>query len=216
MGEDGMPSVGLGPAYTHLASVRGMEQFVVDLIDYPDLMGELFAVARELQNANVEAFIASPTEVAWLDICWATGSNLGPARFQEWALPDVVAAMEVVRRTPGKYLGLYTLGRMRAILPMLVDAGVHFIETLEPNEGDITLGEAKRLHGGRTCLMGNFDCLILARGTVEEARNEARRCLQEGMEGGGYVMVTGDEVPADAQMDNLKAMVGVVQEEGRY
>jgi len=64
--------------------------------------------------------------------------------------------------------------------------------------------------------MGNFDCVILARGTVEDARAEARRCLREGMEDGGYVMVTGDEVPADARWGNLKAMVEVAAEDGRY
>ncbi len=216
MGEDGVASVGLGPAYTSLASVRGMQEFVIDLVDYPGLMRELFAVAREIEKKQIEAFLASPAEVAWLDICWATGSNIGPERFAEWALPDVVAAMELVRQVPGKYLGLYTLGRLRKLLPMLVDAGVHFIETFEPNEGDITLAEAKRLYGGRTCLMGNFNCLVLAYGTVADARNEALRCLQEGMEGGAYVMVTGDEVPADAKLDNLKAMVETVQEKGRY
>jgi uroporphyrinogen-III decarboxylase len=216
MGEEGMPSVGLGPAYTHLGSVRGMQELVVDLIDYPDLMRELFAVAREIEKRNVEAFIAAPTEVAWLDICWATGSELGPERFEEWALPDVVAAMEIVKQHPDKCMGLYTLGRIGKLCPMLVDAGVHFIETFEPNQGDITLAEAKRLYGKRTCLMGNFNCLVLAYGTVDDAREEARRCLREGMEGGGYVMVTGDEVPADTKLDNLKAMVEVVQEEGRY
>ena len=99
---------------------------------------------------------------------------------------------------------------------MLVDAGVDFIETFEPNQGDITLGEAKRLYGDRICLMGNFNCLVLARGTVEDARQEALRCLHEGMEGGGYVMVTADEVPADAKLDNLKAMVDTVEKYGRY
>ncbi len=216
MGEDGMPSVALGPAYTSLANARGMQEFVIDLIDYPDLMRELFAVERKIRNRSIEAFVASPAEVAWLDICWATGSELGPERFEEWALPDVVEAMDIVRQTPGKYLGLYTLGRMRDLLPMLVDAGVHFIETFEPNQGDITLAEAKKLYGDRTCLMGNFDCVILAYGDTEDARNETRRCLREGMEGGGYVLVTGDEVPADAKLDNLKAMVEIVEQEGRY
>jgi len=216
MGEDGVASVGLGPAYTSLASVRGMQEFVVDLIDYPDLMRELFLVTRQIQSKHVESFLASPAEVAWLDICWATGSDIGPKRFEEWALPDVVAAMELVRQAPGKHLGLYTLGKIRELLPMLVDAGVDFIETFEPNQGDITLAEAKRLYGHRICLMGNFDCLVLAYGTVEDARTEALRCLEEGMEGGAYVMVTGDEVPADAGLDNLKAMVDTVQEKGRY
>jgi len=36
------------------------------------------------------------------------------------------------------------------------------------------------------------------------------------MEGGGYVLATADEVPADAKMDNLKAMVETVEKHGRY
>lgn len=216
MGDDGMPSVGLGPAYTSLASRRGMQGFMLDLIDYPDLMSELFEVERCIMEKNVESFTRAPTDVAWLDICWATGSQLGPKMFEKWALPDVVRTMDVVRRTPGKYLGLYTLGKIRHLLPMFVAAGVHFVETFEPNEGDITLAEAKKLYGKKMCLMGNFDPVILARGTLEEARAEARRCLREGMDGGGYVFATGDEVPADTKLDNLKAMVEMTEKYGRY
>ena len=208
--------MGLGPAYTALGSVRGMAELMMDLCDYPGLMDELFEVERQIMERNVEAFVAAPTEVAWLDICWATGSQLGPRMFERWALPDVVRAMEKVRGVPNKYLGLYTLGKIRDLLPMWLDAGVHFVETFEPNEGDITLAEAKKLYGDKMCLMGNFDCVILARGSVEDARRETLRCLREGMEGGGYVLVTADEVPADTRMDNLKAMVETVEEHGRY
>ena len=216
MGEDGAPSVGLGPAYTGLANRRGMAEFMMDLCDYPDLMDELFAVERQIQDRHVAAFLASPAEVAWLDICWATGSQLGPERFRRWALPDVIRAAEQVRRVPGKYLGLYTLGKIRDLLPMFADAGVHFVETFEPNEGDITLAEAKKRYGGKFCIMGNFDCTVLAFGSTDDARQETRRCLDEAMAGGGYVMATADEVPADAKLDNLKAMADTVEEFGRY
>ena len=124
--------------------------------------------------------------------------------------------MEIVRQHPGKYHGLYTLGKIRHLLPMLVDTGVHWVSTFEPNQGDLTLAEAKRLYGDHIAIFGNFDCLVLAFGTVDDTRREARRCLEEAMAGGGYVMVTGDEVPADAKLDNLKAMVETVQEHGRY
>lgn len=216
MGEDGMPSVGLGPAFTSLGSARGMEQLLVDFYECPDLIDEAMEVSRQIMEKHVDAFIASPTDVAWLDICWATGAVMGPKNFERWALPDVVRAMERVKKVPGKYMGLYTLGRIGKLLPMLADAGVHFVETFEPNEGDITLGEAKKKYGDQICLMGNFDCLVLAFGTVEDARKEARRCLDEAMEGGGYVMATADEVPADAKLDNLKAMVETVETYGRY
>ena len=216
MGEEGMPSVGIGSPYAALGAARGMQDLMTDLFDLPDLMNELFELERCIMEKNVQAFCDAPTDVAWLDVCWATGSVLGPDTFEKWALPDIVRAMNVVRRTPGKVLGLYTLGRIRDLMPMFADAGVDFVETFEPNEGNITLADAKKLYGDRMCLMGNFDCLVLARGTVADARREARRCLREGMAGGGYVMVSADEVPADAKMDNLKAMVETVEQHGVY
>jgi uroporphyrinogen decarboxylase len=216
MGEEGIPSVGIMSPYSELASARGMAEFMVDCHDHPDLVDELLEVEIDIMVKRIEAFIAAPTEVAWMDNCWVTGSNLGPKVFERWGLPEVVRAMEKLRGVPEKYLGLYTLGPIRDLLPMFADAGVHFVETFEPNQGDISLAEGKKLYGDRMCLMGNFDCLILARGTVEDARRETLRCLHEGMEGGGFVLVTGDEVPADTKMDNLKAMVETVEEHGRY
>jgi len=196
--------------------VRGMQETMMDLYDCPDVLRSMLEIRRQILEKELEAVVQSPAEVFYMDICWATGAGLGPQIFEEWALPDVVMAAEAISSLPGKYFGLYTLGRIRQLVPMWVDAGVDFVETFEPNEGDISLADAKQLYGDRICLMGNFDCLVLSFGTVEEARQETRRCLDEGMEGGGYVMATADEVPADCKMDNLKAMVETVEEYGRY
>ncbi|MCE5238437.1 hypothetical protein LLH23_08080, partial [bacterium] len=97
MGEDGMPSVGLGPAYTSLGSVRGMQDIIMDLYDTPDLMEDLLALQRPLNLRCVEGFVQSSSPVAWLDICWATGSGLSPQMFERWAMPDVYAAMEIIK-----------------------------------------------------------------------------------------------------------------------
>ena len=216
MGGDGMAGVGMVCGYGILGNARGMQHLMMDLFDQPGLMAELFDLERVRLARQVDAFCASETEVAWLDVCWATGSQLPPAWFEKWVLPDIILMMDKVRQAPGKYAGLYTLGRIREYLPMFVDAGVHFVETFEPNQGNISLGEAKKLYGDAFCLMGNFDCLVLAFGSADDARAEARRCLEEGMAGGGYVLATADEVPANTKLDNLKAMVETVQEFGRY
>ena len=216
MGEEGVASVGIGGIYATLGDQRGMQDLMTDLLDYPDLMREIAAVVGKMHEKQVEAFLASGSEVLYYDICWATGSRMGPKMFEEWIVPDIARVVEMVRAVPGKYVGYYTLGRLRELMPAIADTQPHFVETFEPNEGDLTLAEAKRLYGDQMCLMGNFDCVILARGSVEDARAEARRCLDEGMEGGGYVMVTADEVPADAEWDNLKAMVEVAAEHGQY
>ena len=216
MGEDGVASVGLACTLAFIGGARGMQDMLYDLVDHPDLMESVRRTLFADIERSVESFLDSRAQVAWYDICWATGANMGPAMFHKWCLPEVQRVTELAHSKPGKYMGLYTLGKVRKLLPALVDAGVDFIETFEPNQGDIALAEARRLYGRRTCLMGNFNCVVLARGTVPEARAEARRCLREGMGGGGYVMVTADEVPADTRLENLRAMVETVQEHGRY
>ena len=216
MGGDGVPSVGLGSIFQMLGHWRGMQELLYDLYDTPGVIRSVSEVMAEHSRLAVEAFLAAPNEVAWLDICWATGSNMSPAMFEEWIIPDVRRVCAQVRAVPGKFVGLYTLGRIREIMPAMVAAGPHFIETFEPNEGDISLREAKQLYGRDVCICGNFDCVILARGTPEQSRREALRCLDEAMAGGGYIMVSGDEVPADAQWDNLVAWVETVAEHGRY
>jgi hypothetical protein len=216
MGEDGVPSVSIGSVYGALGAARGMGPLLYDLYDIPEVIFEMQELLIERAMLGVEAFLASPCEVAWYDICWATGSQMSPSMFEQWVIPDVAAVCQRVREVPGKFIGLYTLGPIRDLLPSMVDAGAHFIETFEPNEGNITLREAKELYGRDTCICGNFDSVLLALGTPEQCRQEALRCLDEAMEGGGYIMVSGDEVPADAKWENLVAWVETVAEHGRY
>jgi hypothetical protein len=216
MGEEGVPSVGAAAGFTWAGAYRGLEGLLMDLHDHPGLLDQAFAIGRRIMEKQIEAFLASPAEVCFLDICWATGADMGPRAFERWALPDVVRAVEMVKQVPGKYLGLYTLGRIRHLVSMLVDANVDFIGSFEQNQGDIPLSEAKASYGHRICVLGNFDPLILAFGTLEDARKESLRCLSEGMKGGGYILATGDEVPANAKLDNLRVMVDVAHEFGRY
>ena len=122
----------------------------------------------------------------------------------------------MIRKVPGKYVGFYTLGRIKAYLDMMVDAGPHYIGTFEQDEGDITIAEAKQRYKNKFCIIGNFGSLVLQDGTLEDARKEARRCLDEGMPGGAYVMGTGDEVPPTTELDNLKAMVEIAEKYGKY
>lgn len=216
MGEAAVSLVWLNSPFCLLMGARGMQEIMTDLYDRPQVLRSVLNIRRQILKKQLAAAVESPAELFGMDVCWATGAGLGPKAFEEWVLPDVVMAAEAMDSASGKYFGLYTLGRIRQLLPMWVEAGVDFVETFEPNGGDIALAEAKQIYGDRICLMGNFDCVVLAFGTVEEARQETLRCLREGMEGGGYVLVTGDEVPADCKRDNLKAMVETVEEYGRY
>jgi len=212
MGDEGVPSVGINCCFSHLCGVRGPEKLLVDLYRRPEMVRDILNLLQEVKIKDVEAFIESPSEVLYYDV-WGS-YDVSPTHFREWILPDLKKIVSLVRKAE-KYVGFYMVGKIRDQLPIALEARPHYIEPFE-RQSNITLREAKKLYGKKICVMGNFDPVILAFGNVEDAERETLRCLEEGMEGGGYVLTTGDEVPANAKIENLKVMVKTVKKYGRY
>ncbi len=216
LGDDGIAGVTMNGTYGRLSLVRGMEGLLLDIFDMPDRIHALMDLAYQYRKKEIQSFIESKADTYLYDICWATGTGMSPEMFKEWVFPDICKICDMVRDVPGKYIGFYTLGRVKNYVDMMVDAGPDFFASFEQNEGDITMAEVKKRVGTKICICGNFDPLILQDGTVQQAREEAKRCLDEAMEGGAFVLSTGDEVPPTTKLDNLKAMAEVAAEYGCY
>jgi len=214
MGDQGIAQVSMNAAFTDLVSVRGVKQTYIDLYLRPGVVEEVLKVLWEIKEKEIEAFLDSPSEVLYYDLWGAFG--LGPDHFRRFVLPELKRAVKLVKGVEGKYIGFYMVGRIKKQLPLVIQyACPDFIEPFEL-QSDITLRDAKSLYGDRICIMGNFDPVLLAFGTYEDCVRETLRCLSEGMSNGGYVLVTGDEVPANAKLDNLKAIVRTAEKYGRY
>jgi hypothetical protein len=206
--DDGLVNWWLPDSVYQVAVTRNDTDFLMDLMDIPDTMEAIFAKVRVLTQRRVLAFNDSAAEALVFDMCWASTSLLSPPLVRRFILPEAQWVIQNVKK--GKYVVFFVSGRMFDVLPMLVDAGPHAIQHLDVL-GDCDLAEVKRLYGDRVCLMGNYNPVVLARGTVEEARAEARRCL-EAAGPAGYVMSTSDEVPADAKLENMRAVVEEAQQ----
>jgi uroporphyrinogen decarboxylase len=173
---------------------------------------ESLDLLQELKEKEVEAFIESPSEVLYYDV-WGS-YDMSPNHFKKWIIPDLRKTVNMVRNAD-KLVGFYMVGKIKDQLPIALETKPHFIEPFEL-QSNISLAEAKNYYGKKVCIMGNFDPLILTFGSVSDAKKETLRCLNEGMKGGSYVLVTGDEVPSDAKIENLRAMVKTVEKYGRY
>lgn len=213
VGDDGLVNFWLADSLYALANMRDSAQFVLDLMDIPDRMQALHEMMHRLTAKAVEAFNASAADVLVYDICWASTSVISPALCERFVLPEADWAVKAM--APGKRIVFFTSGRIRDVLPMLADAGAHGIQHLDVL-GDCDLAEVKKTFGDRFCLMGNYNPVVLAHGSPEQARAEARRCLRSAMDGGAYIMTTSDEVPADARLENMRAAVDLVAREGAY
>ena len=80
----------------------------------------------------------------------------------------------------------------------------------------MTVGEAKKRVGNRVALKGGLNTVLLLQGSPKEVMEAARRCIEEGAPGGGYILGSGDDIPRDAPRENVAAMVEAAHIYGRY
>jgi len=213
IGDDGLVGHWCADALYSLSSVRREADFILDLLDLPDTIDDLLRKVHQRIALAIRAFNESAAEVLIYDICWASTSLINPELCERLVVPEAKWAVESIK--PGKYIVFFTSGKIRDVLPMLVACKPHGIQHLDVL-GDCDLAEVKQSFGDQVCLIGNYSPVVLAHGTVEEARIEARRCIRAAAEGGAYFVSTSDEVPGDAKLDNMRAVVEVAETEGRY
>jgi len=213
VGDDGLVNYWCCDSLYALANYRDSANFILDLMEIPEVIEELLVPLHAEREVALQAFNESAADVLVWDICWASTSLLNPALVRRFVVPEARWVTENL--AAGKRLVFFTSGRIRQVLPELAALHPHGIQHLDVL-GDCDLAEVKQTFGDRFCLLGNYNCVTLAHGSVAECEAEARRCLTAAMAGGGYILTTSDEVPADAKLENMRAVVALVEREGRY
>lgn len=80
---------------------------------------------------------------------------------------------------------------------------------------DTDLAEAKKKLGGRICIAGGMPGRVLARGTVQEVRDQTRSVLKLFEDDPGFIMTCGCSIPTNIPPENLRAWLETVLEYGR-
>jgi uroporphyrinogen decarboxylase len=61
---------------------------------------------------------------------------------------------------------------------------------------------------GKVCIMGNLDPIeVLMRGTPAQVEREVERLMAIGREGTGFMLDSGEMVPRDVPVENMRAMM---------
>jgi uroporphyrinogen decarboxylase len=183
----------------------------------PDLVDDVFKTITDLDIAVCEDLFARGYEVdgAWIwgDIAYSKGTFFSPQMYMEMLYPyhKRLIGYFVDRGLPVVY---HSDGDIRAVIPLLIEAGVRCLQPLEA-KAKMDLLELKRQYGDRLVFMGNIDFEKIARGR-DEAEEEIRLKVGKGKEGGGYIYHSDHSVPPTVSLETYRWVLELVKEYGRY
>jgi len=104
-------------------------------------------------------------------------------------------------------------GQTTPILELMCDTGAQILEVDHP----VDLASAKELVGHRVCLQGNINPADpIFTGTPEAVDKAAEQCIAQAAAGGGFILSSGCEIPPQAPIANIEALVKAAERYGSY
>jgi uroporphyrinogen decarboxylase len=215
---DGMRVIAnLGPLYSGVWRLMGLEAFSMALVDDPELVAAIYRQVGELCVQIAEANAQKEWVGAlWLgdDIAYDKSLLTSPAVFRRYALPYYRRIGEVCRKY-NKPLIYHSDGNFLPVIDDLIDvAGISALHPFEPKAMDIR--QVKRDYGHRVALVGNVDVDLLSRGTPGAVAARTRELLREIAPGGGYLLGSSNSIPYYVPLANYRAMLDTLARFGEY
>ncbi len=207
-----MNGVGLVPFDTLSNYFRGTVEMFDDLLECPEQVEEAVNMLADVQIANLQYLCFLPMPIKRVMFWMHKGMDgfMSPSQYETlyWKpFLKVINALVDMGVTPI----IYTEGKYEKRVDQMTDLPegkciIHF-ETVD-------LQYAKNTIGAKNCITANFPIYLLEYGTVQQVIDEAKRQIDIGAPGGGFIFETNASIQ-NVKRENLMALYDTVREYGR-
>jgi len=201
--------------YERAWTLRGMENLLVDFCEHPQFVRQLLGCIADYNVAQINQALQYDIDAVYFGDDWGQqrGLQMGPRLWREFILP-VLRRMYGVVRQAGKFVMIHSCGDVDELFDDLIAAGVNCFNPFQPEVMDVF--QLLPRYRGRLAFHGGMSTQrTLPFGTADEVRAEARRLLELGRQG-GYVFAPAHDVEGDVPLENLLALIEVVQNQPGY
>ena len=203
-----------GHLYEVAWALRGMENFLMDLVLHPAFVEDLLEGVTEYYLAVIDASVQFDIDAFYFgdDLgSQSQGLIMGPPLWRQRIKPCLARLFSRVKES-GKYVCLHSDGQVDAVFEDLIEIGLDMYNPLQPEIRDVRA--VKRQFGDRLSFHGGIGIQdLLPHGTPEQVRTEVRGLIDDLGAGGGYILGPSHSIMADAPVENLVALIEAVQEQ---
>jgi uroporphyrinogen decarboxylase len=201
-------------AFSLAGLLRGMQDFMMDLVSAPDHPGlqRLLEVCYQSHLATHRALQRAGADFTSLGDSPAGPDVVSPAMFQRFARPYQERLVRELA-ADGIFTVIHICGNTSPILEQLAQYPACGFE-LDYKTDAV---RAKATAGRQHVLFGNIDPSgVLALGSAAQVREATRRLIETWKPGGRFVLNAGCARPPTTPPENIRALVDAAAEFGRY
>lgn len=198
-----------------LSMLRGQQDMYMDIYDDPDAVFEATKQVNETLKDYVSAIIDTGVNAVMFDTLFASGSIMSKKMWMDMEgvlvkeLADVVHSRNVPVMIHNCGKDIYFDIQIETMRPSA-------ISFLYPPDDCSDFRECKEKYGKDITLIGCVPPPMVVMATDEEWDEACRKSIDEMAAGGGFILATGCEFPANADLSRAKRMVETAKTYGRY
>ena len=193
-------------------ALRGMERFLLDLLEQPEIPCAIMDCFTDIYIANVTGVLEAADGLVDMvytydDIGTQRGLMISQRMWRQYILPQHQRLNRAIRRFPVRIM-YHSCG---AVYPLIAafadDMGIDVLNPLQPRAAGMDLASIKREYGRQLSFHGAVDIQhTLPYGTPEEVQTEARHLCRLLGKGGGYICAPAHHIQADTPIQNIIAL----------
>jgi uroporphyrinogen decarboxylase len=191
--------------------LRGMESFLVDMVNQPDLPYEIMRRVTDFYLGLLDRVMAAAgdrIDIIWTsdDIAHQHGQIVSSRIWRDLIAPHHARLNWRIHQLGARVM-YHCCGAVRPFIPGLIEIGVDVLDVLQFSADDMDPRAIKAEFGDKLCFHGGMDVqTTLPRGTEDEVRRVARETIDVLGRNGGYILAPTHNVQIDTPPANIVAM----------
>ena len=204
--------------YDKTQGIVGSQRLLEAMIEDPAWVKDMFDTEADLLITAAEEMMGRGFEFdgafVYDDMGYRNATLFSPAAYRALEFPAQKRVYGFFK-SKGMPVILHSCGRVKAFVPMLIEAGLTCLQPLEVKAG-MDLVELKRDFGDRLAFMGGIDVRAMAHSDPAMIEREISTKIPFAKKGGGYIYHSDHSVPSSVSFEQYCRVIELVRKYGAY